>query len=190
VLDIGTGMAVVPVTLLGNSRWQGQVVGLDITPEMLCGAGKALQDEGLQTRVRLVCGSGMVLPFQDGAFDAVTCALATHHMHVPSLLHEVHRVLRPGGRLLLADVGLADFWGTRSGKLWVGALATIYSWTQGELRVRAELDAIKNMLTPETWHGMLKAADFDAVHMQVLPAKRRWYPPGLLMQAQSALAGE
>jgi ubiquinone/menaquinone biosynthesis C-methylase UbiE len=190
VLDIGTGMCVVPVTLLTDARWQGEVVGLDITPGMLCGAGEALAREGLRSRVGLVCGSGLILPFQDGSFDAVTCALATHHMHVPTLLHEVHRVLRPGGQVLLADVGLADFWGTRSGKLWVGALATIYGWTQSQLRVRAELDAMKNMLTPEAWAAMLNTAGFAQVNMQVITAKRRWYPPGLLMQALSNHTGE
>ncbi len=185
VLDIGTGMAVVPSTLLSRPGWHGEIVGLDITPDMLTGAGASLKAADVRPCVRLVCGSGMVLPFRNSSFDAVTCALATHHMIVPMLLHEISRVLRPGGQLLLADVGLADFWGTPSGRLWVGVLATVYGWTQGKARARAEMDAMKNMLTPEAWHSMLLAAGFDDADMQTLPAKRRWYPPGLLIQAHS-----
>lgn len=187
VLDIGTGMAVVPTTLLNDTHWLGEVVGVDITPSMLAGARKSLEDSGVKSRIRLVCASGMELPFQDGSFDAVTCALATHHMDVPVLLREVYRVLRPGGCFLVADVGLATFWGTRWGRLWIGVIAAIYSTTQGRMRVRAELDAMKNMLAPETWHSLLVDAEFVEINMQVLSAKRRWYPPGLLIDCHSSV---
>jgi ubiquinone/menaquinone biosynthesis C-methylase UbiE len=186
VLDIGTGMAVVPTTLLNDPHWLGEVVGVDITPSMLAGARNALVGSGANARIRLVCGSGMVLPFHHHSFDAVTCALATHHMDVPVLLREVHRVLRPGGRFLVADVGLASFWGTRWGRIWIGVIAALYSTTQGKMRVRAELDAMKNMLAPETWHSLLVDAGFTEINTRVLSAKRRWYPPGLLIDCHSS----
>jgi ubiquinone/menaquinone biosynthesis C-methylase UbiE len=190
VLDIGTGMAVVPVTLLSHTQWHGDVIGLDITPDMLAGARDSLGDSGICRRVHLVCGSGMVLPLRSGSFDAVTCALATHHMNVPALLREIRRVLRPGGQLLLADVGLADFWSTRRGRLWIGLLATFYGWKEGKMRAQAELDAMKNVLSPETWRSMLLKVGFADLRIEVLPAKRRWYPPGLLIQAHSNLTAE
>jgi ubiquinone/menaquinone biosynthesis C-methylase UbiE len=187
VLDIGTGMAMVPTTLLKDTHWLGEVVGVDITPSMLAGARKSLEGSGANSRIRLVCGSGMVLPFHDHSFDAVTCALATHHMDVPVLLREVHRVLRPGGRFLVADVGLASFWGTRWGRIWIGVIAALYSTTQGKMRVRAELDAMKNMLAPETWHSLLVDAEYTEINTQVLSAKRRWYPPGVLIDCHSSV---
>lgn len=183
VLDIGTGMAVVPSMLLGHATWRGHVVGVDITPEMLKGARKTIERTSGSPRVRLVCGSGMVLPFEDGTFDTVTCALATHHMQVPALLKEIRRVLRPNGQLLIGDVGLADFWQSRFGRVWIGLIATVYSLSQGKMRVQAELEGMKNMHAPESWHSMLLAAGFEQVRAEVLQATRRWYPPGLMMQA-------
>src|SRR5690606_39820909 len=44
------------------------------------------------------------LPFADGSFDLVTCRIAPHHFaDVQRAVHEVARVLRPGGLFLLID---------------------------------------------------------------------------------------
>lgn len=46
---------------------------------------------------------GRTLPFPDGSFDAVLCSQVFEHVFAPEeFLREIHRVLRPGGRLLLA----------------------------------------------------------------------------------------
>jgi ubiquinone/menaquinone biosynthesis C-methylase UbiE len=46
------------------------------------------------------------LPHPDASFDAITCTLALHHIASsdrPAALDEMHRVLRPGGRLRISD---------------------------------------------------------------------------------------
>jgi ubiquinone/menaquinone biosynthesis C-methylase UbiE len=44
------------------------------------------------------------LPFPDGSFEIVTTRLAAHHFDdVPQAMHEIARVLRPGGRLIFVD---------------------------------------------------------------------------------------
>jgi SAM-dependent methyltransferase len=46
---------------------------------------------------------GRTLPFSDGSFDGVLCSQVLEHVFTPEeFLREIHRVLRPGGRLLLA----------------------------------------------------------------------------------------
>lgn len=189
LLDIGAGMAVVPTTLLRRPDWRGPLVGLDITPAMLRAARQALTDSGDLPHVSLVCGSGMTLPFRDRAFDAVTCALATHHMDVPVLLAEVQRVLRPGGRLVFADVAQAAFWGSRVGKAALRMLFWFYGRREGAARFAAEMEALPNIRTPEQWRALLTAAGFTGLQTTTLPARRSWYPPGILINAHTTIPG-
>jgi ubiquinone/menaquinone biosynthesis C-methylase UbiE len=185
VLDVATGRGVVPLTLAGRPGWSGHVVGIDITPEMLRGARQATSQAGLTGRIRLVCGSGERLPFGDNSFDTAICALATHHMQVTTLLQELNRVLRPGGQLLLADVALADFWRSRTGRVVLRVLAWWYGRREGAARLRAELEALPNMRAPEQWADFLLACGFSDLQVTAVPARRAWYPPGILARAIS-----
>jgi demethylmenaquinone methyltransferase/2-methoxy-6-polyprenyl-1,4-benzoquinol methylase len=74
------------------------VVGLDPTMAMLHAARRTVA-------VPLVGGLGEMLPFAAGAFDFLTMGYALRH--VPDLenaFREYHRVLRPGGRVLLLEI--------------------------------------------------------------------------------------
>ena len=59
-----------------------------------------------------VQGDSERLPFPAGAFDVVTCANSFHHYpHQDRAVAEMHRVLRPGGRLMLVDGYRDALWG-------------------------------------------------------------------------------
>ena len=69
--------------------------------------------EGVADRVELHTGDMMALPFEDSSFDVVVSSLAIHNIWgragQEKAVSEAVRVLRPGGRLMIADV----FWATR-----------------------------------------------------------------------------
>ncbi len=183
VLDVATGRGAIPLALARRPDWSGRVVGLDITPGMLRGARGRASEAG--ERLALACGSGMQLPFATGSFDAVICALATHHMNVRVLLGEAHRVLRRGGQLLVADVAPAPFWYSPAGRVVFDGLARWYARREGEARVAAEIDALSNMQTPDQWRAILVRAGFGIASLVDIPARRRWYPRGVLIHAYS-----
>ena len=59
-----------------------------------------------------VQGDSERLPFPGGAFDVVTCANSFHHYpHQQRAVEEMHRVLKPGGRLILVDGDRDGPWG-------------------------------------------------------------------------------
>lgn len=100
VLDIGTGAG---HTALACARHAARVVAVDLTPQMLAAAADLAASRRV-TNIEFREADAAHLPFDDGTFDAVTCRVAAHHFpDVRRVLDEVRRVLKPGGRLVLAD---------------------------------------------------------------------------------------
>lgn len=103
VLDIGCGAGadtIIAAMMVGPT---GKVVGIDIVPEMLQRAESNLGLTDLQN-VIFRRTSGKDLPFADAEFDAVISNGVINLIpNKAALLKEVKRVLRPGGRLMIAD---------------------------------------------------------------------------------------
>jgi ubiquinone/menaquinone biosynthesis C-methylase UbiE len=103
VLDVGTGTGVVAVLAVGKLGSGGKVTGVDLSAEMLVAArSKALRD-GLENRIQFSRLDAEALAFRDRSFDVVFSLFALLHLPDPqTALKEMFRVLRPGGRLILA----------------------------------------------------------------------------------------
>ena len=78
---------------------------LDLTPQMLTTAAQRVAPRPALDNVTFREGTATELPFADAAFDAVVTRLSVHHFDRPGrAMSEIFRVLRPGGRFVLADV--------------------------------------------------------------------------------------
>ncbi len=105
VLDIATGTG---FTALAFAPLVSAVVGLDVSSQMLEKARQEAESRGIGT-VEWRQGSAERLEFRDESFDLVTCRVAPHHfLNVPQFVREVKRVLKPGGKFLLADTTVPD----------------------------------------------------------------------------------
>lgn len=95
VLDIACGTGYGLTIIKGKARY---AVGVDIDLE----AAKAAHAE-CDAKASVILGNGLGLPFEDGIFDVVTSFETLEHLHDrPLFLAELHRVLRPEGRLVLS----------------------------------------------------------------------------------------
>lgn len=104
LLDIGCGtgtwIAMVAATALPSRR----LVGLDYSWNMCAKAHGKSQAIPEESRPQFVRGDSEHLPYADGSFDVVTCSHSFHHYpHQDAVIREMHRILRPGGRLMLID---------------------------------------------------------------------------------------
>jgi ubiquinone/menaquinone biosynthesis C-methylase UbiE len=82
--------------------------GLDITPALLDQARAAAAKENLANCI-FECGDAYSLPYAAAKFDLASCAYALHHLeHPAAAMKELARVVRPGGRLALADIIVPD----------------------------------------------------------------------------------
>lgn len=101
---VGEVLEVAMGTGLNLSRYPEDVrlTGLDLSAELQeVARGRAAK---LGRAVNLVHGNAHALPFDDASFDTVVCTFGL--CSIPDIdlaLREMHRVLRPGGKLLLAD---------------------------------------------------------------------------------------
>jgi ubiquinone/menaquinone biosynthesis C-methylase UbiE len=133
VLDIGCGTGQLAARIK-RERPVTYVVGCDFSAGMLQRAAARRHD------VRWIQGDAGHLPFRDKLFDAITCTEAFHWFpDQNAALAECHRVLKPGGRLLLALVNTPAT--LVSDAFYVGSqlVGEPFYWpTQREIRARVE----------------------------------------------------
>jgi ubiquinone/menaquinone biosynthesis C-methylase UbiE len=143
VLDMGTGRGA--VLLQAAQRLpRGRAVGLDLwkgadqsgnSPEATT---RNAELEGVVDRVELHTGDMRAMPFPDSSFDVVLSSLALHNITEPAgrqkAIDEAVRVLKPGGRLLIADIQHSQAYGDR-------------------LRQLGLSDVVHRELGPRFWYG-------------------------------------
>jgi ubiquinone/menaquinone biosynthesis C-methylase UbiE len=104
VLEIGSGTGNLAIRAK-RSRPGADVIGVDPDPLALARAERKLRG---RTGIRFDRGYAQNLPYPDGEFDRVLSSMMLHHLDSEAkaaAAAEVFRVLRPGGRLHLVDVG-------------------------------------------------------------------------------------
>lgn len=105
LLDVGCGTGGVTIPAKMRVGMDGSAAGIDPAPEMIAVARRKAKRAGMEIDFRV--GVIESLPFPDETFDVVTSSLMMHHL--PEQLQveglaEIRRVLKPGGRILIADM--------------------------------------------------------------------------------------
>lgn len=103
VLDVATGTADLAIKV-ERTLHPREVVGIDLSAEMLQYGRDKLERLGLSPRISLVQGDAEDLPFADGTFDAALVAFGVRNFEDLSAgLQGIRRVLRPGGTLVILE---------------------------------------------------------------------------------------
>lgn len=118
VLDVGTGDG----TYALEAAARGAIVtGIDLEPTMLAAARARASERGLSASFET--GRAEALPFPDGTFDvvlAVTVLCLVSDARI--VAREMVRVLAPGGRLVIGELGRYSVWAAeRRVRGWLGA---------------------------------------------------------------------
>jgi arsenite methyltransferase len=123
VLDVGCGAGMdtlIAAQMVGSG---GSVTGIDMTPDMVAKARRSAAAMGV-ANVEIVEGSAEQLPFADATFDVVISnGVIDLIPDKDAVFAEITRVLRPGGRIQLADVTIqrpVSEEGKRNIDLWAG----------------------------------------------------------------------
>lgn len=102
VLDVAIGTADLTIEMLRRGKAE-QVTGLDLSKGMMA-LGEEKVNRLYPGSVSFVYGDALQMPFDDASFDAVTCAFGCRNFSdLDAGLKEMHRVLKPGGQLLILE---------------------------------------------------------------------------------------
>jgi demethylmenaquinone methyltransferase/2-methoxy-6-polyprenyl-1,4-benzoquinol methylase len=103
LLDVAGGTGDVAFRFLGRAPGASAVV-CDMTEPMLVEGRKRAEAEKLAQSLDWVVGDAMALPFPDASFDVYTISFGIRNVtRIPDALSEAHRVLKPGGRLMVLE---------------------------------------------------------------------------------------
>jgi len=103
VLDIGSGPGFLAAGIASRVGESGTVSGIDMSEPMIAYAGR-LESAPDAAPMTFVLGNATALGFSDQSFDAVVSTQVFEYVpEIATALTEVHRVLVPGGRVLILD---------------------------------------------------------------------------------------
>ena len=146
LVDLGTGTGSVLQSFAGRAA---QAIGIDTSREMLAIA-RANMDQAGARHIQVRHGDIYALPFADGSADTVTIHQVLHYLDDPGrALNEAARILKPGGRLLIADFAPHDLEQLREQhahrRLGIAA-EHMAQWLQ-----RAGLNLVQHDILPPPW---------------------------------------
>jgi demethylmenaquinone methyltransferase / 2-methoxy-6-polyprenyl-1,4-benzoquinol methylase len=163
-LDVAGGTGDLAAGLLRQVGKSGRVVLSDINPNMLDIGRDRLLDKGFVGNVECIVADAQALPFEENSFDCVTIGFGLRNVtNKAAALKSMHRVLKPGGQLLVLEFstpvapGLKPIYDAYSFKV-LPLLGRLVANDEASYRYLAE--SIRMHPDQETLLQMLRAAGF------------------------------
>jgi demethylmenaquinone methyltransferase/2-methoxy-6-polyprenyl-1,4-benzoquinol methylase len=119
VLDLCTGTGDLAIAAMRARPGAARVVGVDFAAAMLAIGNRKIGAHHLRQAIALVRGNATRLPMADASVDAVAIGFGIRNVDdVPAACREIHRVLKPGGRLAILEFAIPCTPGFRQAYLW------------------------------------------------------------------------
>ncbi len=166
LLDVAGGTGDIAFRFLKRAG-HGHATVLDMTESMLIAGEKRAEASQMADSLSWVVGDAMALPFADSSFDVYTISFGIRNVtRISDALSEAHRVLRPGGRLMVLEF-------SRMPNPMMQKAYDLYSFNViprlGKLIANDRdsyqylVESIRKFPDQESFAGMIRAAGFEQV---------------------------
>lgn len=137
ILDAGCGTGSAMMTIAKSVREKGEVVGIDLSEDMLSVARERLSE---YSKAVIIKGNLDNMSYPDNYFDAVMNVNVMHYFYnIDIVLKEFYRVLKPGGRLVLVGFCTDYFFFGLIEKIWrIFIPSHIHAYSLDELSQKTE----------------------------------------------------
>lgn len=166
-LDVACGTGAVTRAIAELLEGQGRVCGVDPSEGMIAEARKSLAAE-------FQIGHAEALPFPDRSFDFVSMGYALRHVaDLKRAFTEYHRVLRPGGRLLILEISRPQSWlGLVLSRLYFRDILPRLSWLitgsrDARMMMSYYWETIDACVPPATILEAIQGAEFQDLNRHV-----------------------
>jgi demethylmenaquinone methyltransferase/2-methoxy-6-polyprenyl-1,4-benzoquinol methylase len=161
ILDVCVGTGDIAIRF-ARGNGVGHITGVDLTDEMLRIARRKAEANKIASKITLLKGDGLNLPFSDNSFDIVSIGFGLRNLGHPQRgISEMVRVLRPDGRLLILEFSPPE--DGLVGRLYNLYLNTVIRAVGGIISGSAE--AYRYLSTIKRW---------DSLYIQGAKTKVRW----------------
>lgn len=166
VLDIGTGTGLTAITIAKALSGNCRIVGIEPVDAMIEKAKSNIKNEGLQDVILINKSSAENIPSEDCTYDLVTCTFAMRHTDIEKALTEFARVLKPDGRIVIADIYAPEKWRSLLGKF----IAPVFQFAFRFRKYKTETKS--RVLTINEWRTLLGELGLTVIDIIEFPGKK------------------
>ncbi|MGB6874050.1 MAG: methyltransferase domain-containing protein [Dehalococcoidia bacterium] len=166
ILDIGSGTGLTAIALAKALSGNCKIVGIEPIEAMATSAKANIKKERLEDVIMIEKAPAESILGGDSAYDLVTCTFAIRHMNIDKALSEFIRVLKPKGKIVIADIYAPEKWRSALGKVMTPFLRFAFRFSKYKAETKSRV------LTINEWRALLKGLGLTIIEVVQFPGKK------------------
>jgi len=165
ILDVGAGTGLTSIAIAKTLSCNCKIIAIEPVDEMIEKAKKNIRQERIEGCISIKRGVGESIPCEGEEFDLITCTFAIRHMDIEKAISEFRRTLKPGGKIVIADICAPEKWRSPLGKMITPLMQFIISRKyKGEMKSK--------VLTVAEWKALIEKSGLKINDIVEFPGKR------------------